>query len=139
VISASLTYAPYEARYFHDLLVELLSRAALAPVYVQHLAQIHSVLAIVQAGVGGAVAGDRVDRPRFGRRRLTHPINGSFDPVIGLPRHGSPCTPEVFTARTAAISRMTPKEMARTIGNRLLSFRVAGLDLPRVAPAGFRR
>jgi hypothetical protein len=48
VISASLTYAPYEARYFHDLLVELFSRAALAPVYVQHLAQIHSVLAIVQ-------------------------------------------------------------------------------------------
>jgi hypothetical protein len=28
---------------------------------------------------------------------------------------------------------MTPKEMAFTIGNGLLSFRVAGLDLPRVA------
>ena len=33
-----IMYAPYEARYFHDLLVELFSRAALAPVYVQHLA-----------------------------------------------------------------------------------------------------
>jgi len=45
VISASLKYAPYEARYFHGLLVELFSPAAPAPVCIQHLAQIHSVLA----------------------------------------------------------------------------------------------
>ncbi|HEY5798542.1 MAG TPA: LysR family transcriptional regulator, partial [Bosea sp. (in: a-proteobacteria)] len=36
-----IMYAPYEARYFHDLLVELFSRAGLVPNYVQHLAQIH--------------------------------------------------------------------------------------------------
>ena len=35
--------------------MELFSRAALAPVYVQHLAQIHSILAIVHAGVGVAL------------------------------------------------------------------------------------
>jgi hypothetical protein len=93
VISANLTYAPYEARYFHDLLVELFSRAALAPVYVQHLAQIHSIRTLLRlAGRQrqSALAGDRVDRPRFGRRRLSHPINGSFDPLIDLPRHRSP-------------------------------------------------
>jgi hypothetical protein len=32
---------------------------------------------------------------------------------------------------------MTPKEMAFTIGNGLLSFRVAGLDLSRVARLDF--
>ena len=50
-----IMYAPYEARYFHDLLVELFSRAALVPNYVQHLAQIHSILAMVHSGVGVAL------------------------------------------------------------------------------------
>lgn len=47
-----ITYAPYEARYFHDLVVELFTRAGLVPDYVQHLAQIHSILAMVHSGVG---------------------------------------------------------------------------------------
>ena len=50
-----IMYAPYEARYFHDLLVELFSRARLVPNYVQHLAQIHSILAMVHSGVGVAL------------------------------------------------------------------------------------
>src|SRR6266436_1496990 len=41
---------------------------------------------------------------------------------------GPGSTPEVFTARTAAMSRMTPKEMALTIGNGLLSFPVTPFD-----------
>ena len=58
-------YAPYEARYFHDLLVELFSRAALAPVYVQHLAQIHSILAIVHSGVGVALVPEAAQNLHF--------------------------------------------------------------------------
>ncbi|MCU4182480.1 LysR family transcriptional regulator [Bosea sp. BH3] len=50
-----ITYAPYEARYFHDLVVELFTRAGLVPDYVQHLAQIHSILAMVHSGVGVAM------------------------------------------------------------------------------------
>lgn len=50
-----IMYAPYEARYFHDLLVELFSRAGLVPNHVQHLAQIHSILAMVHSGVGVAL------------------------------------------------------------------------------------
>lgn len=50
-----ITYAPYEARYFHDLVVELFTRAGLVPDYVQHLAQIHSILAMVHSGVGVAI------------------------------------------------------------------------------------
>ncbi len=48
-------HAPYEARYFHDLLVELFSRARWRRSMFQHLAQIHSILAIVHAGVGVAL------------------------------------------------------------------------------------
>lgn len=50
-----IAYAPYEARYFHDLVVELFTRAGLMPDYVQHLAQIHSILAMVHSGVGVAI------------------------------------------------------------------------------------
>jgi DNA-binding transcriptional LysR family regulator len=50
-----IMYEPYEARYFHDLLIELFSRASLVPNYVQHLAQIHSILAMVHSGVGVAL------------------------------------------------------------------------------------
>src|SRR5262252_6449687 len=48
-------YSPYESRYFHDLLVALFTRADVLPRYVQHLSQIHSILAMVRAGLGLAI------------------------------------------------------------------------------------
>jgi DNA-binding transcriptional LysR family regulator len=47
-----IMYAPYEARYFHDLVIELFARSGLLPDYVQHLSQIHSILALVRSGLG---------------------------------------------------------------------------------------
>ena len=61
-----IMYAPYEARYFHDLLVELFSRAGLVPNYVQHLAQIHSMLAMVHSGVGVALVPQTAMNLHFG-------------------------------------------------------------------------
>jgi DNA-binding transcriptional LysR family regulator len=60
-----IMYAPYEARYFHDLLVELFSRAGLVPNYVQHLAQIHSILAMVHSGVGVALVPETATNLHF--------------------------------------------------------------------------
>jgi DNA-binding transcriptional LysR family regulator len=48
-------YSPYESRYFHDLLVALFTHADILPRYVQHLGQIHSILAMVRAGLGAAI------------------------------------------------------------------------------------
>ena len=48
-------YAPFESRYFYDLLVSLFAKAKILPRYVQHLSQIHSILALVQAGLGLAL------------------------------------------------------------------------------------
>ena len=48
-------YSPYESRYFHDLLVALFSRANVRPRYVQQMSQIHSILAMVRAGLGLAI------------------------------------------------------------------------------------
>jgi DNA-binding transcriptional LysR family regulator len=50
-----IMYSPYESRYFHDLVVTLFTRADTLPRYVQHLSQIHSILAMVCAGLGLAI------------------------------------------------------------------------------------
>jgi DNA-binding transcriptional LysR family regulator len=73
-----IMYAPYEARYFHDLLVELFSRAGLVPNYVQHLAQIHSILAMVHSGVGVALVPETAVNLRFSGVALR---------PLDLPRH----------------------------------------------------
>jgi DNA-binding transcriptional LysR family regulator len=48
-------YSPYKSRYFHDLLVAQFTRAEILPRYVQHLSQIHSILAMVRAGGGVSI------------------------------------------------------------------------------------
>lgn len=44
--------SPTEARYFHELLVTLFRTAGVDVRYSQHLSQVHSILALVEAGVG---------------------------------------------------------------------------------------
>ena len=48
-------YSPHESRYFHDLLVALFTQSDVLPRYVQHLGQIHSILAMVRAGLGVSI------------------------------------------------------------------------------------
>lgn len=50
-----IMYSPYESRYFYELLTAQFNKAGVLPRYVQHLSQIHSVLALVRAGLGLAV------------------------------------------------------------------------------------
>lgn len=47
-----IMYDPYEARYFHNLVTELFAKAGCLPNYVQHLTQVHSILALVRSGLG---------------------------------------------------------------------------------------
>ncbi len=50
-----VTYSPYEARYFYDLLAGIFGKAGVAPRYVQHMSQVHAILALVRAGLGTAL------------------------------------------------------------------------------------
>lgn len=50
-----LMYASTDARYFHDMLVSLFAQAGVMPRFVQQLVQIHSILALVRAGLGLAI------------------------------------------------------------------------------------
>lgn len=48
-------YSRKGAGYFHDMLMRFFDDAALSPVVVQHVTQIHSMLGLVRAGVAAAV------------------------------------------------------------------------------------
>ena len=50
-----VTYSPYEARYFYDLLAGIFGKAGIAPRYVQHMTNVHAILALVRAGLGIAL------------------------------------------------------------------------------------
>jgi DNA-binding transcriptional LysR family regulator len=58
-------YSPYESRYFYDLLATIFSQAGVAPRYVQHISQIHSILALVRAGLGAALVPKAAASLRF--------------------------------------------------------------------------
>jgi DNA-binding transcriptional LysR family regulator len=50
-----IMYAREGASYFHNMLVGLFDAAGIKPQYVQHVTQIHSMLGMVQAGLGAAL------------------------------------------------------------------------------------
>jgi DNA-binding transcriptional LysR family regulator len=74
-----IMYARQGAGYFHDMLVRLFDEAGQAPLYIQHVTQIHSMLGLVGAGIGAAIvpesaAGLHLQDVQF-RRLLTEPEN----------------------------------------------------------------
>jgi DNA-binding transcriptional LysR family regulator len=56
-----IMYSPLEGRYFYELVVGLLRAADVAPSYVQYTSQIHTMLALVSAGIGVAVVPEAVE------------------------------------------------------------------------------
>src|SRR6202012_1718144 len=48
-------YSPVEARYFYELVLGMTVRAGVRPRYVQYVSQVHTMLALVQAGIGLAI------------------------------------------------------------------------------------
>jgi len=58
-------YSPIEARYFHELLAGIFHAAGVAPVATQYLSQIHSILALVDAGWGLALVPEAAARMRY--------------------------------------------------------------------------
>ncbi|MCT2590060.1 LysR family transcriptional regulator [Streptomyces sp. N2-109] len=58
-------YSPTEARYLHELVVSVFRGADVTPVYTQYVTQIHTILALVQAGLGLALVPAAAARLRF--------------------------------------------------------------------------
>lgn len=73
-----LMYSPYEADYFYRLMRTIFDRAGIVPDIVEHVAQIHTMLALVHAGIGAALIPEAATRLRFQgvvlRRIETDPV-----------------------------------------------------------------
>lgn len=72
-----LMYSPYEARYFYQLLSSCFDEAGVVPDIVEHVGQIHSMLALVSSGIGAALIPEAATRLQFNgvilRRMATRP------------------------------------------------------------------
>ncbi|NEX63964.1 LysR family transcriptional regulator [Noviherbaspirillum galbum] len=60
-----LMYSPYEARYFYQLLQSVLDRAGVQPDVVEYVGQIHTMLALVNSGIGAALIPAAAARLQF--------------------------------------------------------------------------
>jgi DNA-binding transcriptional LysR family regulator len=60
-----IMYAPEGARYFHDMLAELFEAEGVSPIAIQSLSQIHSMLALVRAGIGAALVPEAAQSLHF--------------------------------------------------------------------------
>ncbi|MGW3622502.1 LysR substrate-binding domain-containing protein [Streptomyces sp. NPDC000880] len=60
-----LMYSPVESRYFHELLVSIFRAARVAPMFTQYLSQVHSILAMVNAGWGIALVPEAAAQMQF--------------------------------------------------------------------------
>ncbi|MDE2349158.1 MAG: LysR family transcriptional regulator [Gammaproteobacteria bacterium] len=58
-------YSPLEARYFHDLVASTFLHAGVHPAYTQYTSQIHTMLALVRAGLGLALVPEAATSLRF--------------------------------------------------------------------------
>jgi DNA-binding transcriptional LysR family regulator len=60
-----LMYAPQEAGPFHRMLTERFERAGVVPDIVEHVGQVHTMLALVSAGMGAALIAEGAARLQF--------------------------------------------------------------------------
>jgi DNA-binding transcriptional LysR family regulator len=60
-----IMYSPYEARPFYQMLTERFAREGVVPDIVEHIGQIHTMLALVRAGMGAALIAAGASRLHF--------------------------------------------------------------------------
>jgi len=84
----TITFAPQGARYFYDLLGGLFTMRGVSPHYVHYMGQIHSILALVGAGLGAAVVPEAARALHFDGVEL-QPLEEAGKPVeLMLVWHG---------------------------------------------------
>lgn len=74
-----IMYSPYEARPFYQMLSARFEREGVIPDVVEHIGQVHTMLALVSAGIGAALVSEACARLQFDgivyRRIDTEPVN----------------------------------------------------------------
>lgn len=60
-----ITFSPVQGRYFYELIAGMLSRSSISVRYVQHVSQVHSILALVSAGIGISIVPETAGKLHF--------------------------------------------------------------------------
>jgi len=114
-------YSPYEAHYFFQLVTTIFHRAGVTPDYVQHVTQIHSILALVRAGLGAAFvpeAAAKLSPESVSFRPLDiHPKPQAELCLAWLLENDNPILPAFLAAtgadKAAAMGRGRPSEISK--------------------------
>ncbi|HEX2144610.1 MAG TPA: LysR family transcriptional regulator [Glycomyces sp.] len=89
-----VTYSPSEAWYFYELVVAAFQQARLTPRYVQHISQVHTVLSVVNAGLGVALVPSSATALNLSNLAFLdidgHPRNTVELHAVWRNRHGNP-------------------------------------------------
>jgi DNA-binding transcriptional LysR family regulator len=74
-----IMYSPHEARPFYQMLTSRFEREGVVPDVVEHIGQVHTMLALVSAGIGAALVSEACARLHFDgvvlRRMKTEPVS----------------------------------------------------------------
>jgi DNA-binding transcriptional LysR family regulator len=60
-----ITFSPVEGRYFYQLIERMFRKAGASAKYVQYISQVHSILALVSAGIGIALVPETAKKLHF--------------------------------------------------------------------------
>ena len=60
-----ITFSPVQGRYFYELLGGMFRKAGVSVRYVQHVSQVHSILALVSAGIGISIVPETARKLHF--------------------------------------------------------------------------
>lgn len=77
-----LQYSPYEARYFHNMVNKVVDHAGVGLNVVEYVSQIHTMLALVQSGIGVALIPEAAMRLHFEGTTLRRFRTDPAKPVV---------------------------------------------------------
>ncbi len=60
-----ITFSPVDGRYFYELIEKMFRKAGISVRYVQHVSQVHSIIALVSAGLGISLVPETAKRLHF--------------------------------------------------------------------------
>jgi DNA-binding transcriptional LysR family regulator len=65
-----ITFSPVEGRYFYELIEGMFRKAKVTAKYVQYVSQVHSILALVSAGIGISIVPETAKKLHFEKAEL---------------------------------------------------------------------
>lgn len=79
-----LQYSPFEAQYFHNLVNRVFEHGGVVPTIVEYVSQIHTMLALVQSGIGVALIPEAALRLQFQGTVMRHFQTNPPKPVVTM-------------------------------------------------------